>query len=339
MLLFKRNSILSKSHRFSSIQELIVWNSWFLPIKSMGTSQVITVTAHNNPDMWIETGHLKCKDKRKHILPPGSHSPTSHLHRRQNCSFADEESIPPAWGPCHFQLAGSAVPSSVSVTGPVAPTASQHQHQSWAQRWERHLSHPATASQWDRNSTRQGKQPGQRALGPSQPGKVKCKAVLTIRGSSELLWPYWWLLMQRVLLLLWDRTLRATGHFYSFLFQQIPPEWTSLDLAGNISLEVTKALQACFWWLSVGMFNTSINSCLHKYVGFFVFFSQSLHKSAVVTSLHVFNLTWRELLMGPGVNDSAHIQESPLHNSQVHSKNLHNYKRKERIIHFLSSLS
>lgn len=41
----------------------------------------------------------------------------SHLHRRQKSSLADEESIPPRSGPCHFQLTGSSVPSSVSVTG------------------------------------------------------------------------------------------------------------------------------------------------------------------------------------------------------------------------------
>lgn len=66
MLLIKKNSILSKSHTFSSIQELILWNSWLAPIKSTGTD--FSDSTSNNPDTLLETSHPKRKEKRKYIL-------------------------------------------------------------------------------------------------------------------------------------------------------------------------------------------------------------------------------------------------------------------------------
>lgn len=102
---------------FSSAQELlIVWNAWLVPIKSMGTLQLISRDSRSDLYTELETLPAKCKDKNKNILHQATIPPCPTFREGERKLFW--------WGkhyfsfrPLRFQLTGSSMPSSVSVTG------------------------------------------------------------------------------------------------------------------------------------------------------------------------------------------------------------------------------
>lgn len=184
----------------------------------------------------------------------------SHLHRRQESSLADEESIPARSGPCHFQLAGSSVPSSVSVTGSSgshcepATSINPEPQSSPALRWGTCLCLPThSLLPKQEHSTEAGKAACAEVFRSITAWEGEGESyVNNHKGRSECSDVTDGCWCRRCSCSTGRRTPRATGHFYSFLFNWIPPEWTSLYLLGNNSLEVTKASQAHFWWLSSG---------------------------------------------------------------------------------------
>lgn len=134
------------------------------------------------------------------------------------------------------------------------PLRASHQHQSWAracQLWGGKAAFPylPTASNQNRDTAhRQERQPVQSSAGLSQREEVKWKVMLTTtKGGMNA--PTLWMAAgaEGAPGSSGKRTPRATGHFYSFVFHWIAPEWSSLYLLGEFLLEVTNALQTHFW--------------------------------------------------------------------------------------------